>query len=126
MRVRYFTILLALIIVGCGGNTQREESAAPEQPVVSINVPPFNADSAYAFVAQPVAVGPRTPNTAAHRQAAAYFVSTLRSYGAQVNVQEFQARIFTGQQLRFKNIIASFTPQATKRILLAAHWDTRP
>ena len=25
-----------------------------------------------------------------------------------------------------KNIIGSFNPKATKRILIAAHWDTRP
>jgi glutaminyl-peptide cyclotransferase len=28
--------------------------------------------------------------------------------------------------LNLRNIIASFNPEKTKRILLAAHWDTRP
>jgi Zn-dependent M28 family amino/carboxypeptidase len=37
-----------------------------------------------------------------------------------------QVRAYNGTLLNAKNIISSFHPQKTKRILLAAHWDSRP
>ncbi|MCS6819527.1 MAG: M28 family peptidase, partial [Chitinophagales bacterium] len=41
-------------------------------------------------------------------------------------IQKFDARAYDGTILKSTNIIASINPQATRRILLAAHWDTRP
>jgi Zn-dependent M28 family amino/carboxypeptidase len=41
-------------------------------------------------------------------------------------VQKFDAIAFDGTVLKSTNIIASLNPTATRRILLAAHWDTRP
>jgi hypothetical protein len=40
--------------------------------------------------------------------------------------QKFVATSYDHQKLNLRNIIASFHPAASKRILLAAHWDTRP
>jgi hypothetical protein len=77
-------------------------------------------------VEQQVKFGPRVPNSQAHRNAAAFFTTRLRNYGATVIEQDFEAVTFDHRQLKLKNIVASFFPQATKRILLAAHWDTRP
>ena len=50
----------------------------------------------------------------------------FKKFGASVFVQEFEASTFDRKQLRLSNIIASFKPGTQKRILLAAHWDTRP
>src|SRR5690606_34642541 len=58
--------------------------------------------------------------------AADFFVETLKGYGAALTIQEFQVKNFSGQVLNLKNIIAAFNPEQSKRILLAAHWDTRP
>lgn len=112
----------AFLLAACGGKREQAETAS----VRSVNVPMFNADTAYFFIEKQVSFGPRVPNTAAHAQAADYFVETLNSYGAKVKVQEFQASTFDGKKLNLKNIIASFNPDVKKRILLAAHWDTRP
>jgi hypothetical protein len=43
-----------------------------------------------------------------------------------VQTQPFQATTFDGQELYLRNIIASFNPNTTKRLLFATHWDTRP
>jgi len=40
-------------------------------------------------------------------------------------VQEFDTKGQSGEFFQFKNIIASFNPSASRRILLGAHWDTR-
>lgn len=100
--------------------------AEPEKLPENVVVPAFSADSAYHFVEKQVSFGARIPNTPAHRQAGEYFVETLKRYGADLTIQEFQAQTFDGKTLNLKNIIASFNGDKSKRILLAAHWDTRP
>jgi glutaminyl-peptide cyclotransferase len=112
---------------GCDTGTQRTERQLEQrQPAVALNVPDFNADSAYQFVARQVAFGPRVPNTPAHRATGDWLIRTLEGYGAQVQVQAFRAQAYNGQMLDLRNIIASYNPQAARRVLLAAHWDTRP
>jgi hypothetical protein len=120
--VRFLIFLLLFAGIACEPKKGKEQQTA----VVKIDVPPLNADSAYFFVESQVKLGPRVPNSEAHREAAAFLVNRLKSYGAVVIEQDFQALTFDHQQLKLKNIIASFFPSATKRILLAAHWDTRP
>ncbi len=108
--------------MACGPQNGRNDQTSS----IEIDVPPFNADSAYFFVESQVKFGPRVPNSDPHREAAAFLINRLTSYGAVVIEQDFQAFTFDHQQLKLKNIIASFFPEAKKRILLAAHWDTRP
>ncbi len=104
--------------------TTTEKPAAPAP--LPANIPAFNADSAYAFTARQVAFGPRVPNTAAHRACGDWLIGTLKRFGATVQPQEFVQMAFDGKQLQLRNILAQVRPQATKRIALAAHWDTRP
>ena len=70
--------------------------------------------------------GPRIPNSEAHQKAGDYLASQLKSYGAVVVEQRFSATTYSNVKLNLRNIIASFYPNKKKRILLAAHWDTRP
>lgn len=116
-------LIVCILLQFCGEKKPVETKPASTQ---SVPVPAFNADSAYAFVERQVAFGPRVPNTAAHAKAAEFLVAKLKSYGAIVTVQQFEAESFDGIKLQLKNIIASFHPDKPKRILLAAHWDTRP
>lgn len=120
--VRFLIFLLLFVGMACGPQNGRNDQTSS----IEIDVPPFNADSAYFFVESQVKFGPRVPNSDPHREAAAFLINRLTSYGAVVIEQDFQAFTFDHQQLKLKNIIASFFPEAKKRILLAAHWDTRP
>ena len=43
-----------------------------------------------------------------------------------MTVQEGRARAFDGTILNMKNIIGTFHPESRDRVLLFAHWDTRP
>jgi len=113
-----------LLLMSCGRD--REQKKTPDNPPKVVAVPDFNADSAYLFVKKQVDFGPRVPNSVAHRNAGDYFISTFKNYGALVTVQEFSATTYDNQKLNLRNIIASFYPEKNKRILLAAHWDTRP
>ena len=115
-----------LLLEGCGLTTTSDESSATEQRPAPLPAPNFNPDSAYAFVARQVDFGPRVPNTAAHTTAKHWLVDKLTAYGATVQVQEFDAEAYDGSTLQLSNIIGSLYPEQRKRILLAAHWDTRP
>nr|MBS0037127.1 M28 family peptidase [Saprospiraceae bacterium] len=116
-------------LASCGteerpGQVKETETTTPE--VRSLEVPMFNADSAFQFIADQLEFGSRVPGTEAHRACRDYFVEKMNSFGAQVEVQEFNARLFPGQStIRCYNIIARFNPQNRQRILLAAHWDSR-
>jgi hypothetical protein len=124
MKIIYCLALSSVLLYSC--SRERGKNADSDKPLRSVNVPRFNSDSAFYFVGQQVRLGPRVPNSAAHRKAGDYFISQFQKYGAKVNVQEFEATTFDNQRLKLRNIIAVFNPGKQKRILLAAHWDTRP
>ncbi len=88
--------------------------------------PVCDADSLFRFVAEQVAFGPRTPGSRAQQNCATYLQNKLEAYGATVRVQTFEARRWDNAQLKGFNIMASFYPEQTRRILLCAHWDSRP
>lgn len=126
MKMRMLLPCILLLLVSCGKDRNKKQAAEQDQLPRKVAVPAFNADSAYAFVEKQLSFGARIPNTAAHRRAGDYFVDTFKRYGAEITVQEFQMENFDGVKLNLRNIIAAFNPEASKRILLAAHWDTRP
>lgn len=90
-------------------------------------VPAFNADSAYHFVQQQVEFGPRVPNSEAHRQAMAFLEDKLRSYAGSnaVFTQKFTAEGYD-ESLELGNVIAAFNLSSPDRIMISAHWDSRP
>lgn len=122
---KYIAIIFLLFgALACSESSSNNSNYESVQKPLQ-KAPALNADSAYSFVQAQVDFGPRVPNSKAHQNAADYFVDKFRSYGAKVVVQEFEDQNYEGQTLKLKNIIASFNPNVKKRILLAAHWDTR-
>lgn len=107
-------------------NTQQGNKRSEGQETITADVPQFNEDSAFAYIEKQVAFGPRVPNSDAHTRCADYLVSTLKQYKASVYVQKGTVTAFDGKKLNIKNIIAAFNPEKTRRVLLCAHWDTRP
>jgi len=117
-------IWLTLFLIVFGSCTVEKDKIT--EPLISVDVPEFNADSAYFYIDKQVKFGPRIPNSQAHLDAASYLIDHFRKCGALIVEQKFVATSFDNQKLNLRNIIASFHPDASKRILLAAHWDTRP
>jgi glutaminyl-peptide cyclotransferase len=123
MRIFCSLVFLSAILFSCGKSKEKQTETVPNRVV---NVPKFNSDSAYSFVESQVRFGPRVPNTLPHHKTGDYLIAKLTAYGGTLHVQEFEATTFDKQRLNLRNIIASFNPDNQKRILLAAHWDTRP
>ena len=128
INILIFIFLTGLITFSCSENKSKTKSVSSKQKkkAIEIKVPDFNADSAYHFVKKQVEFGPRVPNTPSHQKCAKYLVSKLKSFTPNVEVQNFKARAFNEKILNGKNIIASFKPEAKNRVLLCAHWDSRP
>ena len=116
------TILVALTVTACQTNpTAADNSAA----AATIPVPAFNADSAYAFTQTQVDFGPRVTGSDAHRKCGDWAVAKFKQYGATVIEQPFEAKTYDGRSLKARNIIASINPEATHRLFVSAHWDSR-
>ncbi len=124
--IRSFVLFFGILGVVYSCNTKDSSEQTSQQSIQMVPAPTFNADSAYAFVEQQVAFGPRVPNTKAHVATGDYLVKTLEQYGFAVTEQKFTATTYDGQKLAARNIIGSYQPQAAKRIMLASHWDSRP
>lgn len=120
--------MLIIAFTSCenGKKSQKKSVQNKLKTEETIQVPVFNGDSAYAFVAAQTAFGPRVPNTEAHKKGGEYLVNKLAKFVDTVFVQEFKSRAFDGTVLFGKNIIGSFNMEKKKRIFLSAHWDSRP
>ena len=108
---------------------EKKPNISPEgdtQPKKTIIVPQFNADSAYQYVAMQTQFGPRVPETKAHADCAAWLTAKLGEFADTVIVQDFRTRLFNEKGIDGQNIVAVFHPKAKKRIVLCAHWDSRP
>jgi len=123
-----FCLTIFAFLISCENkkSTDTEKESVPVVESGKKNAPAFNSDSAYSYVKAQVDFGPRIPGTKAHAKCADYLVSKLKSYGLEVLVQKATIKTFDKKQFTLKNIIASYKPEAQKRIMICSHWDTRP
>jgi len=117
--------ILAFLVACSGKTTQNNVSTPTEPPKAITKAPEFNADSAYIYVAKQVAFGTRIPNTPPHFKCRDWMMAKLKSFGCEVIEQKFNAKNYANETYSLTNIIGSINPKAEKRILLAAHWDSR-
>lgn len=114
-----------MAMVSCDDNSKPAQTTQKIE-VKNVVVPEFNGDSAYYFVKRQCDFGPRVPESSAHRRCAEWMIETLNGYADKVYVQDFKTRIYDESIVNGTNIIASFNPDARKRVIVAAHWDSRP
>lgn len=115
--------LLGLIIFSSCKKDEKAKQA--EKETRELTVPTFNKDSAYTYVKRQVDFGPRVPGSDAHKACGEWLSNKLTAFGATVTRQNFKGQLFTGEKFDATNIIGSYNPDKKKRILLAAHWDSR-
>lgn len=120
--------LAAVIASSCWACKSAKKSGGDtDSTAVAAKVgPEFNADSAYAYTAQQCSFGPRTMNSTAHDKCEEWIIGKFKALGCTVSTQKADLKGYDGTILHSTNILASFNPQAKKRILICAHWDSRP
>ncbi|MCK4224094.1 MAG: M28 family peptidase [candidate division Zixibacteria bacterium] len=107
----FYLYFLSFLLFGC------TSSSAPE----------FDGEEAFAHLLEQCQFGPRNPGSEGHQKTKEYLLDKLRLHTNFVKIQDFS---YSDQEqkieLELTNIIASFYPKKGKRVLLCAHWDTRP
>lgn len=117
-----------LQITSCHNEENTPQSTSTETPVkLVINAPAFDAENAYKLIETQVAFGPRVPGTVAQTKCAAWIESEIKKYADTVYIQKTTVtQPISNKKYPCINIIGSINPAATQRVLLLAHWDSRP
>jgi glutaminyl-peptide cyclotransferase len=118
-------VIILIISSGCNfsGKEKKPQQQAEQKP---LKMMAFSGDSAYRYVAEQLAFGPRVMNTKAHDKCEKFLAAKLGSYTKDLTLQKGTVTAFNGTPLKLTNIIASFGPAGANRIILASHWDSRP
>ena len=120
-------ILIVFAFLVCFSSCKKapQESTITQPDYANVEIPTFNADSAYHYVKAQCDFGPRTPMSKASQLCGDYLINFMKQYADTVYVQTFSSKLWDGTNVEGRNIIASFNPQASDRVVLAAHWDSR-
>lgn len=126
-RARWLAAALALALAaGCGEGDDDSARLPARGARTDVEIPEFDGDSAYELVRRQVAFGPRAPGLEGHRRQLEWMESYLRQRADTVILQPFTHGTDDGETLRLTNLFTRFRPDAPDRVLLLAHWDTRP
>lgn len=130
----FFAVSISVSLFSCGPDKPVTENTTTNQTINTNTVvakprvvpPEFNADSAFHYIKTQADMGPRVPGSRAHDKAVAYFEKHFKNLGASVKVMGGSTTTFDGKQWRIDNVIAEFNPEAKNRVMLCAHYDSRP
>lgn len=104
-----------------------ESSDGESKGAMPLEKIPFDGKRAFEFLKAQCAIGPRPMGSANMAKLQEMLVRHFQGQGAQVELQRFQARgPLDGKPVQGANLIAVWRPDATDRVLLCAHYDTRP
>lgn len=127
INIAFATLMLvagSAFFISCGDKKKAENKEMSEE--TEIKGPVFNQDSAYAYCQAQCDFGPRPMNTPAHEACGEWIAAKFASFGCNVIKQKATLKGYDGTPLKATNIIAEFNPAAKSRIMLCAHWDSRP
>ena len=122
MKQLLILLSVTLLCAACGDKHKKSADAADDALVAQ----QFSADSAFTFCQQQCDFGPRTMNSEAHEQCGQWIMDKFRSYGLKVSEQRATLTGFDGTPLQSNNITAHYQSELQQRILICAHWDSRP
>ncbi len=118
---------MALFSISSCSDTPKPNTKAQEQTTIYKQVSPnFNQDSAYYFVQKQADFGPRVVETDEHKKCGDWLITEFKKYANNVIEQKGSSITWDKRKISIRNIIAQFNPTASKRILITAHWDSRP
>lgn len=108
-------LLLIVAVVACSSNSSKSVDDSEETTTKgTVNVPRFNADSAYLYVRTQADFGPRVPNTTAHKACGEFLANKLEQFGAKVYNQNIDLMAYDNTILKSRNIIGAYNPGKQK------------
>jgi len=115
-----------LMLTACNEPNREAPGQSGATSIPAMEVPPFDGQRAFQYLNQQTNFGPRNPGSAGHQQCLAFLQSELSTFADSVFLQRFSYRTSRGESYRGTNVIARFGRNTGNRVLLTAHWDTRP
>lgn len=113
-----------LLLSSCSGQSKGKR---PKADTIALSAcPHFNAGNAMQHIRMQCSFGPRVTGSHASEVCGDYIVGQFKALGAEVEEQCVDVTIWDGKRLPARNIIARINPSSADRILLCAHWDSRP
>ena len=125
VRKGYRPLLFAILLIGLFSACKEDQGTVAPSPIKNVKIPVFQVDSAYSHIEKQMSFGPRIPGSQSHTDCKDWMASKLKEYGADVIEQNFTENSSFKSGLKATNVIGQFNPEFKKRIILAAHWDTR-
>jgi Peptidase family M28 len=87
----------------------------------------FDESAAWRHLETQVAFGPRIPGSQGHANTLAYLREHLEACADAVSIDTFDGVCaLDSTAMTLHNVVAVFRPDAPRRLLFGAHWDTRP
>ena len=117
--------VLTAALTGCGGRTRATAERAGDTLAMT-PCPTFQADSALDCIKAQCAFGPRVTGSAASKACGDWIVAEFTRRGCTVEEQKGEVTTWDGTKLTARNITARYRPEAKRRLMLCAHWDSRP
>ena len=116
--------VLACMLTACGGRSGR--NIGGPDTITLAPCPTFNADTCMKYIQEQCNFGPRVTGSKEAEQCRQYLIEQFRRVGAVVEEQQADVTLWDGKVLPACNIIAKLNPDNTDRIIICAHWDSRP
>ena len=129
MKMTLLYIALAALMTACGSTgstTANSDNTDTTTAATTSTRKAFDGNGAWELTRQQCDFGPRVPATPAHAKCADWLTESLKASCDTVIVQIGTVQTATEGKLGIKNIIGIINPEASQRLLLLAHWDTRP
>lgn len=113
---------IALPLIQKGRRAMDDDAPTTEPKPAAIN-----GDRAFGYLKQIVAIGPRPAGSEANARQRKLVADHFKARGAEVREQGFRGQDpATGQAVRMVNLIGSWFPERSDRVVITAHYDTRP
>ena len=102
-------------------------SSSMAQSAASLTPAKIDGNRAYGYLQAICKFGPRTAGSEANARQREFVAKHFREHGATVKEQPFAgADPLSGQRVDMVNLVGSWFPERTERVVIGVHYDTRP
>lgn len=115
-------LLGGLALLGC----KKEKTETFDLDADTATTVMFDVDTAMSCLKAQCDFGARTPGSNAHKQCGDYILQKFQTFGLVVSEQTGAQTMWDGKTFTCRNLIARYNPDATDRIVLCTHYDSRP
>ena len=129
--VRYVLLPLLIVAFAVGLSVPFQEWLSPMEAEAAMFPPPhtvpIDGDRAFGYLKQIVEIGPHTAGSPANAQVRKLVADHFKKQGAEIREQPFRViHPQTGENLTMANLVGSWQPDNLRRVVIGAHYDTRP